>query len=103
LVRARAVAGVERRAHPADAAAGGDAAVAVRLERDGREAAVLPGADLERLHRRRTIADAQVLLLAVEHEAHRGARLLRERHGERAEAAEPELGAEAAPHELGDH
>src|SRR5439155_13798416 len=71
LLRARMLARVQRRADPADAAAGGDAARAPARLHDGGERAVLLGADLHRLHRRRTIADAQVLFLATEHEPHR--------------------------------
>ena len=86
LLRARVVAGVERACPSSRRRRRWRCRrCRARSDRDGGEAAVLLGAELQRLHRRRAIADAQVLLLAIEHEPHRRARLLRQVRREHAE------------------
>ena len=87
----------------ADARARGHAAGAVTLDLQRRQRAVALRAELEALNAARPVADADVLLAAIEHQPHRRARLARQVDRERAVVADAELRAEPAAGELADH
>ena len=80
------------------AAAGG----AVADELNGGDGAVFLRADAEALIGAGTIADGEMLLLAVEHEANRRSGFARERGGNDSRIAGAELGAETTAHVFGD-
>ena len=91
-------AGVERLGEIADAGADADAGRAVFHQRDRGQRAVTARADAQVLPGRRTVAGVEMLFLAIEHQAHRRARLARQHDGVAAIGAELRLRAEAAAH-----
>ncbi len=93
---------VEVRRWPGAASARAASRGAVGDQMDGGDGAVLLRSDAQRLVGTGAIADGEMLLLAIEHQPHRCARLLRERCRHYTGIARSELGAETAAHEFRD-